>query len=119
MKFKRTNLYKVRWCRLEKELKDFVKTFPNKPISAQLILNTMENIAKKHLSKDVVSSRFILQKYPEMDRMRLQYGRKTGKLEYIKKGGMFFYKEADVVLWWNEYVKYVQKTVQVGKGEIK
>ncbi len=104
--------YKIRWFRLKGELQKFAKKFPKELLSAQLILNTMENIEKKHLSKDVVSSRFILQKYPEMDRMRLQYGRKTGKLEYVKKGGMFFYKEADVILWWNKYVKYVQRKGQ-------
>lgn len=109
MKLKRINIHKVRWERLKNELKSFTKKQPNKEvISAEIMLDTMEAIEKKHVSRDVVSSRYILQHYPEIDKTRLHYGRKTGKLQYTKKGGTFYYKESDVVLWWSEYSKYVQ-----------
>lgn len=110
MKIKRTNIHKVRWERLKNELKSVTKKLPNKKIiSAEIMLGTMEAIEKKHVSRDVVSSRYILQHYPDIDKTRLHYGRKSGKLQYAKKGSTFYYKESDVILWWSEYSKYMQK----------
>lgn len=110
MKLTRSNPWKARWLRLENELKSFAKKMPNKKvISAEIVLDTMKQITKKNVSRDVVSSRFILQHYPDIDKTKLHYGRKSGKLSYTKKGGTFYYKENDVILWWQEYSKYVQE----------
>jgi len=109
MKLKRSNVYKVRWIRLINELKSSFKKFPTYKVGLDVMINTMENIEKEHLSKDIVSSRFILKKYPDMDRMRLKYGRDSGRLSYEKRGGMYYYKETDIVLWWAGYSKYTQE----------
>jgi len=42
MKIKRVNVYKVRWLRLENELKKFKEKFPNKSLTAQIIIDSME-----------------------------------------------------------------------------
>ena len=108
IKFK-NNPYKLRWLQMINEVKQVLKKHPDIKVELKVILKTMLNIEKKRLSNDVVSSRFILQKYSDIDRGRLKYGRDKQDLPYEKKGGMFYYKERDIVLWWNNYSKVVQK----------